>query len=101
MARSAKPQSVSPSPCGPVVGLSPWWPRPYAAEWVEQVFHPVPSPTNRVHALAQGGPLHGSAAPWRVARTELYLSWTQLSWIARAVHCNAGRPELWVLFPGD
>ena len=64
---------------------------------IEGVFHPVPSPANRVRALRDGDA--GAALP--VARTALYLGWTQFSWLSRAVHCNAGRPELWVMFPGD
>lgn len=66
---------------------------------IEGVFHPVPSPTRRGEALTGAKPaLHG---PWRVARTALYLGWANGSWLGRAVHCNIGRPELWVLFPGD
>ncbi len=38
---------------------------------------------------------------WNVARTTLFLSWACGGFLARAVHCNIGRPELWVLFPTD
>jgi hypothetical protein len=69
------------------------------SETVEHVFHPVPSPANRQRALrSDDAPRPGA---WTVARTALYLGWLQFSWLSRAVHCNAGRPELWVLFPGD
>jgi hypothetical protein len=36
-----------------------------------------------------------------VARTALPMSWCCLGLLGRAVHCNAGRPELWVLLPTD
>jgi hypothetical protein len=36
-----------------------------------------------------------------VARHALYLAWGALSPLARAVHCNVGRPALWVVWPGD
>ena len=39
--------------------------------------------------------------PWNTARTALFLSWASLGLLSRAVHCNCGRPALWVLFPGD
>ena len=38
---------------------------------------------------------------WHLARTALYLSHAGLSLLPRAVHCNAGRPELWVYLPSD
>jgi hypothetical protein len=31
----------------------------------------------------------------------LYLSWAGIGGLSRAVHCNVGRPPLWVLLPGD
>lgn len=71
----------------------------HRSEAVEHVFHPVPSPTNRAHRLRDD--LVAPPGAWTVARSALYLGWLQFSWLSRAVHCNAGRPELWVLFPGD
>lgn len=66
--------------------------------WVGRVFHPVPTPARRVASL--GGP--PPAGPlWRVTRTGLFLGWAQLSWLSRAVHCNIGRSDLWVILPGD
>lgn len=64
-----------------------------------RIFHPVPTPSARVAQLA--GPDITDRVNWRVTRTALYLSWGQFSMLSRAVHCNAGRPELWVVLPGD
>lgn len=36
-----------------------------------------------------------------VAGLALFLSWGTLGLLSRAVHCNAGRPELWVLLSAD
>ena len=71
---------------------------PVRAPWVERIFHPVPSATSRLRELPLQNTSHGA---WQCARTALYLSWACLGFLPRAVHCNSGRPELWVLFPGD
>lgn len=65
---------------------------------VETVFHPVPAAARRLGALDEPRALWG---PWHAARTALFLSWANLSWLSRAVHCNLGRPEVWVLLPSD
>lgn len=31
------------------------------------------------------------------ARVALFLSWSRLGMLSRAVHCNGGRPQLWAL----
>lgn len=73
---------------------------PRRSRLVETVFHPVPSLGRRVAAVERGtGP--ELPQPWHTARTALFLSWTSLGLLSRAVHCNCGRPALWVLFPGD
>jgi hypothetical protein len=63
---------------------------------VETIFHPVPSLNNR-----QSFDGHGSPMAWHAARMMLFLSWSCLGMLARAVHCNVGRPELWVMLPTD
>ncbi len=68
---------------------------PARAVWIERIFHPVPSVNAR---LARPRPRWGA---WQAARLALYLSWPVPGLLARSVHCNAGRPDLWVLFPGD
>ena len=72
---------------------------PARAPWIERIFHPIPSVRSRLASLA-----YASDAPrgaWQAARVALFLSWGCLGFLSRAVHCNSGRPELWVLFPGD
>jgi hypothetical protein len=71
---------------------------PDRSRWVERVFHPIPSVTNRMQCLRSGTAERGA---WQGARITLYLSWGCFGFLSRAVHCNVGRPELWVLFPGD
>ena len=65
--------------------------------WVEAIFHPVPSVTQRLRGPHSLG-LHGS---WDAARTSVYLSAAGLGLLGRAVHCNCGRPALWVFLPSD
>lgn len=70
---------------------------------VETIFHPLPSVESRLHqlnALDTGSKSRG-ATPWNSARLSLYLSWAGLNLLSRAVHCNAGRPDLWVFLPVD
>lgn len=71
---------------------------PARHKWVERIFHPVPSVETRLRALESGRTLTGA---WHAARLALFLSWASFGLLARAVHCNAGRPELWVLLPSD
>lgn len=71
---------------------------PSRGPWTERIFHPIPSVENRVVALASD---HRPYGAWHAGRTALYLSWANFGLLARAVHSNAGRPELWVLFPCD
>ena len=65
----------------------------------ESVFQPIPCPERRNRALASGQA--PAAGPWNVARTALFLSWAFGGPLARAVHCNVGRPELWAILPTD
>jgi len=65
---------------------------------VEAVFHPVPSVSSRVAHFRKGWRTIGA---WNAARYALYLSWPCLGFLNRAVHCNSGRPELWVMLPVD
>lgn len=72
---------------------------PERSPGLESVFHPVPSVGNRVRALAGSDARKPGA--WHLARTALYLSHVGLSQLPRMVHCNVGRPELWVYLPTD
>ena len=71
---------------------------PERSRTVESIFHPIPSVATRAGALATPVP---ETAPWHVARTALYLSIVGMNPIARLVHCNVGRPSLWVMLPTD
>jgi len=68
---------------------------PARSKWVERIFHPVPSLTARMRSGGSG------AGAWQAARLALYLSWSVPGLLSRSVHCNVGRPDVWVLFPGD
>lgn len=65
----------------------------------ESVFQPIPCPERRLLSLTKEGSQHVPA--WNVARTTLFLSWAFGGPLARAVHCNVGRPELWAILPTD
>ncbi len=65
----------------------------------ESIFQPIPCPERRNRALASGSA--PTTGPWNVARTALFLSWAFGGPLARAVHCNVGRPELWAILPTD
>lgn len=69
---------------------------PRRSTLVETIFHPVPSVDNRCDESTSTFPI-----AWHAARMTLFLSWACMGMLVRAVHCNAGRPELWVLLPTD
>lgn len=64
---------------------------------IETIFHPVPS----VEARLRGPHSTGIKGTWDAARTTVFLSAAGLSLLGRAVHCNCGRPALWVFLPID
>jgi hypothetical protein len=69
---------------------------PERPTFVETIFHPVPSVRARTpHQVVKG------FAAWNVARTALFFSWGCLGFLSRSVHCNVGRPELWLMLPTD
>lgn len=63
------------------------------------IFRPIPCPERRRLSLEREGPQ--CVLAWNVARTTLYLSRAFGGPLARAVHCNVGRPELWANVPAD
>lgn len=69
---------------------------PQRSAVIETIFHPVPSVDNRSTAIAGNAPI-----AWHAARITLFVSWACMGMLVRAVHCNVGRPELWVLLPTD
>ncbi len=64
---------------------------------IETIFYPVPSVNQRL----RGPHIHGSFGFWDAARTTVFLSAAGLGLLGRAVHCNCGRPALWVFLPVD
>ncbi len=69
------------------------------AQGVETYFHPLPSVERRIALLNAGGTQDIGA--WHGARMAIYLSWAGMSFLSRAVHCNCGRPDVWVFLPSD
>lgn len=72
---------------------------PERAPGIEAVFHPIPAARHRAERL--GHPGAAGAGTWHAARMALWLGWAGLGLLGRAVHCNCGRPELWVMLPAD
>lgn len=75
---------------------------PARAEGVEAIFHPVPQLTERVRRL-QAGKAAEPLGPgfYHATRTMLATGWAFGGSLGRAVHCNLGRPALWVIYPSD
>lgn len=71
---------------------------PERTKGVERIFHPIPNVEARIAAI---GRTAAAPAPWHAARTAVFLGLVGLCPLHRVVHCNAGRPELWVLLPAD
>jgi hypothetical protein len=67
---------------------------------VETIFHPVPAANNRARRLRAGTtpPIGGGHQQTRLT---LWASLATGSVLGRMVHCNIGRPSLWVVYPGD
>ena len=65
---------------------------------VQRVFYPIPSAAERLLRLDNSSlpPPFGN-----VARSNLFLSLATLTMLGRCVHCNVGRPELWIFPPSD
>ena len=62
----------------------------------ETIFHPVPSVDRRTQ-ITTARP----SGAWDAARTTVFISAAGLGLLGRAVHCNCGRPALWVFLPAD
>jgi Zn-dependent protease with chaperone function len=71
-------------------------------EAIETIFHPVPQLRERIQRLQAGA--SAEALPpsfYHATRTMLASGWAFTGLLGRAVHCNLGRPALWVVFPSD
>ena len=64
---------------------------------VQTIFYPVPSARERLRNLSQ--PAAAGFVPGNLARNNLYYSWAGCTLLGRTVHCNVGRPVLWVFPP--
>ena len=64
--------------------------------WIERIFHPIPSLQNRLHQNQSA-----NFTGWNSNRMMLYLSIFSGGLMSRAVHCNIGKPELWIMAPVD
>jgi len=67
------------------------------SDTVQFIFHPIPT-TKRRMSYVEHGTMSGA---WQVARYAVYLSIVGLGLLGRAVHCNAGKFELWSMLPAD
>lgn len=65
---------------------------------VQSIFYPIPSAAERLLRL-DNSPLPLPLG--NVARYNLFLSLATLTILGRCVHCNVGRPELWIFPPSD
>ncbi|MEM6392419.1 MAG: hypothetical protein AAF797_06570 [Planctomycetota bacterium] len=64
---------------------------------IEAIFHPIPDRASRADASARST----TGAAYDAARSSIYLGVAGLGLLGRAVHCNVGRPALWVWLPTD
>ncbi len=67
---------------------------------VESIFHPVPSVGNRARRLHDDLTADNRGGHQQT-RLTLFSSLVTGSVLGRVVHCNIGRPALWVVYPGD
>jgi hypothetical protein len=75
---------------------------PERSAGVETIFHPIPGLRRRTALLASVvPPTAAGTSTWHAARVALYTSWAGGGFLGRAVHCNLGRPEVWVFLPSD
>ena len=68
-----------------------------ATAFVQTIFYPIPSAARRLQEL--DGPPAAGFVFGSLARSNLYYSWATGTLLGRAVHCNVGRPALWVFPP--
>ncbi len=66
---------------------------------VQTIFYPVPSVQRRWQQLTAEPVVRIFGG--NPARANLYYSWASGTLLGRAVHCNVGRPALWVFPPSD
>ena len=62
---------------------------------VQSIFYPIPSANDRINALKSAS----SFCFGNISRQNLFLSWGVFNLSCRGVHCNIGRPVLWIFPP--
>ena len=62
---------------------------------LQSIFYPIPSADDRINSLGTSI----SFCFGNISRQNLFLSWGVLNLSCRSVHCNIGRPVLWVFPP--
>ena len=62
------------------------------------IFYPIPSAAMRLHQVENSS---SGFVPGDLARSNLYYSWATFTLLGRTVHCNVGRPSLWVFPPSQ
>ena len=67
-------------------------------KWIERIFHPIPARSSRGSRVAE---VSGFGYFWHCLRTYLFFLWCCSGVLSRAVHCNVGKPDLWVYLPSD
>lgn len=89
--------------CDAITQLDRWQDdEPARTRRIETIFHPVPARNERLRRLREGVPaLPLTRLAHNLARHALFLNWAGMSPLSRAVHCNVGRPSLFVMLPGD
>jgi len=71
---------------------------PERSRIIESIFHPIPSMVNRRFSSP---PVPRLPIAWHVARMAVFFSGAGVGFLSRAVHCNVGRPDLWLMLPAD
>ena len=69
------------------------------AALAQRIFYPIPNTQERLRRLNDAEKRSWTPLVGCVARENLYYSWATFTWLGRSVHCNCGRPELWVFPP--
>ena len=64
---------------------------------IQKIFYPIPNSKARLEKLNETS--CSKLVLGSLSRTNLFLSWACLNLTARSVHCNFGRPLLWIYPP--
>ena len=73
-------------------------PPTYVRAFMPALLESLPDAASRLNHLQVQQNIKGA---WHASRLALFLSWSGVNLLCRAVPSNTGRPELWVFLPGD